>query len=366
MTNDIPWRMMDANLNRVAEGLRVIEDIWRFQRENGEICAVARSLRHRIRTAFSPYFQELLAARDSNNDLGLMISRTQVVVEKKFTSDLVWANLKRAEEGLRVLEESAHLLAERELAKETESLRFAVYDLETRIGQAIIALEVNPMKEYSNLRPRSKVSNLPPGIYALTSEIHSLGRSNIEVAGEILAAGIPILQYREKGKKIREMYEECQILRALTQQHGALFIINDHLDLALTVGADGVHIGQDDLPLSKVRELVGPDLMIGISTHSPAQAWAAVSGGADYIGVGPLFETDTKIDVCHPVGLDYLDYIVKNLDIPFVAIGGIKEHNLEEVLKTGARTVALVTEIVGNPDIAGKIKRLQRIMETQS
>lgn len=207
---------------------------------------------------------------------------------------------------------------------------------------------------------------LPVGIYALTSEPHSRGRSNIEVAGEILAAGVPILQYREKSKKIKEMYEECLVLRAMTLQSGALFIINDHLDLALAVSADGVHIGQDDLPLSKVRELVGPDLMIGVSTHSPAQAKAAQDAGADYIGVGPLFATNTKVDVCDPVGLEYLDYVVKNLDIPFVAIGGIKEHNLAEVMNVGARTVALVTDIVGSPDITGKIKRLQRIMETQT
>lgn len=219
-------------------------------------------------------------------------------------------------------------------------------------------------QEMDELKP-SKRHHLPAGIYALTSELHSLGRSNIDVASEILAAGVPILQYREKAKKVKEMYEECLVLRSMTKQYGALFIINDYLDLALAVGADGVHIGQDDLPLSKVRELVGPDLMIGVSTHSPAQAWAAVSGGADYIGVGPLFATNTKIDVCDPVGLDYLDYVVKNLDIPFVAIGGVKEHNLAEVINTGARTVALVTEIVGNPDIKSKINRLQRIMETQ-
>jgi thiamine-phosphate pyrophosphorylase len=201
-----------------------------------------------------------------------------------------------------------------------------------------------------------------PAIYALTSELHSLGRSNLEVAGEILASGVPILQYREKSKKLRVMYEECLILRAMTQQAGALLIINDHIDLALAVGADGVHIGQDDLPLSKVRELVGPDLLIGVSTHSPAQAQAAVKDGADYIGVGPIFATRTKIDVCDPVGLDYLSYVVKNLNIPFVAIGGIKEDNLAEVVKAGARTIAFVTEIVSNPDIPGKIKSLRRIM----
>ena len=207
---------------------------------------------------------------------------------------------------------------------------------------------------------------LPAGIYALTSELHSQGRSNIEVAREILASGVPILQYREKAKKVRDMYEECLVLRAMTRQYGALFIINDHLDLALAVGADGVHIGQDDLPLSKVRELLGPDFLIGVSTHSPAQAQAAVNGGADYIGVGPLFATHTKTDVCDPVGLDYLDYVVQNLEIPFVAIGGIKEYNLAAVLKAGARTVAFVTEIVGSPDILGKIKSLQRIMEAQT
>ena len=209
----------------------------------------------------------------------------------------------------------------------------------------------------------SNKRSLPAGLYALTSELHSQGRSNIEVAREILACGVPTLQYREKSKKARQMYEECQVLRAMTQQYGALLIINDHLDLALAVGADGVHIGQDDLPLSKVREIVGPNLLIGVSTHSPDQAKAAVRGGADYIGVGPLYATKTKIDVCQPLGLDYLEYIVKNLAIPFVAIGGIKENNLAEVIKAGALTVALVTEIVGDPDIAGKIKRLQRIMK---
>jgi len=218
------------------------------------------------------------------------------------------------------------------------------------------------MDNFKTLKKRT----LPAGIYALTSELHSLGRSNIEIAREILASGVPILQYREKTKKVREMYEECLVLRAMTQHYGALFIINDHLDLALAVGADGVHIGQDDLPLSKVRELVGPDLIVGVSTHSPDQALAAVSNGADYIGVGPLFTTHTKIDVCAPVGLDYLDYVVKNLEIPFVAIGGIKEHNLAAVVKAGARTVALVTEIVGDLNVAGKINRLQRIMEIQT
>lgn len=204
--------------------------------------------------------------------------------------------------------------------------------------------------------------DLPAGIYALTSEPHSLGRSNIEVSREILKAGVKILQYREKSKKQGEMYRECLQLRRMTREAGALFIVNDHLELALAVDADGVHVGQDDLPLEVVRELVGPTRMIGVSTHTPEQARAAVEGGADYIGVGPIYETRTKTDVCAPVGLDYLRYVVENTDIPFVAIGGIKEHNLAEVVEAGAVTVALVTDIVGSSNIAEKINRLNKIL----
>ncbi|AFM41436.1 thiamine-phosphate diphosphorylase [Desulfosporosinus acidiphilus SJ4] len=202
---------------------------------------------------------------------------------------------------------------------------------------------------------------LPEGIYALTSAPHSLGRSNIEVSKQILKSGVKILQYREKAKKPKAMYEECLILRKLTQEADAIFIVNDFLDLALAVDADGVHVGQDDLPIDVVRKIVGPKRMIGLSTHSPHQAQAAVKNGADYIGVGPLYKTQTKTDVCDPVGLEYLRYVVENLDIPFVAIGGIKEHNLAEVIRNGAKTVALVTEIVGSEDIQGTISRINNI-----
>lgn len=182
------------------------------------------------------------------------------------------------------------------------------------------------------------------------------------VAEEILQAGVKTLQYREKNKKQKQMYEECLVLRELTRNYGALFIVNDSIEIAIAVGADGVHIGQDDLPIQVVRDLVGPSMIIGVSTHSPEQAQAAISGGADYIGVGPLYATRTKTDVCDPVGIDYLRYIIANTKIPFVAIGGIKEHNLPEVVRAGAKTIALVTEIVGSPDIGKKIKELHKVI----
>ena len=122
-----------------------------------------------------------------------------------------------------------------------------------------------------------------------------------------------------------------------------------------TKGGSGLHVGQDDLPVASVRKLIGSDKIIGLSTHSPEQAHEAILAGADYIGVGPIFATQTKEDVCAPVGFSYLEYVAGNLDIPFVAIGGIKCHNLQEVVSRGARTVCMVTEIVGAGDIGQKI-----------
>jgi thiamine-phosphate pyrophosphorylase len=132
----------------------------------------------------------------------------------------------------------------------------------------------------------------------------------------------------------------------------------------MLVGADGVHVGQDDLPVAEVRRLLGPGKIIGLSTHSPAQAEKAVKEGADYIGVGPIFATQTKDDVCAPVGYTYLEWVRDNITLPYVAIGGIKLHNIEEIVKRGARTICLVTEIVAAPDIVGRVHELQAVLRS--
>lgn len=201
--------------------------------------------------------------------------------------------------------------------------------------------------------------DFPAGIYGITAEKFSNGRTNVEVVRQMLAGGIRIIQYREKRshKSFAQMLAECRAIRALTRGAGALFIVNDYPSLALLADADGVHVGQDDLPVPEVRRLVGPHLLIGLSTHDPDQA--AVTAGADYIGVGPLYATQTKDDVCAPVGLGYLEHAVATCPLPFVAIGGIKEHNLPSVLMRGAKTVCLVTEIVGATDITATARRLQ-------
>jgi len=127
--------------------------------------------------------------------------------------------------------------------------------------------------------------------------------------------------------------------------------------------ADGIHLGQEDLPIEAVKGIVGNDIVIGLSTHSPSQAKEAIARGADYIGVGPIYKTQTKKNVCDPVGLSYLDYVTSRISIPFVAIGGIKAHNVSEVLEHGAGCVVMVTEIVGANDIAGKIKDIRNIIK---
>ncbi|MEN6319653.1 MAG: thiamine phosphate synthase [Syntrophaceae bacterium] len=207
---------------------------------------------------------------------------------------------------------------------------------------------------------------LKADIYGITAEEYSLGRSNIEVVAQMIKAGIRVIQYREKEKCNRQQYEECLKIRELTREAGVTFIVNDRVDLALLVGADGLHLGQDDVPPEMVRKLVGDTMFIGLSTHSPEQAEAALKQDVDYIGVGPIFATNTKKDVCAPVGLEYLEYVVKNVPLFFVAIGGIKEHNIADVYRRGARCIALVTDIVGVPDINAKVHALRAAMEKTS
>lgn len=207
----------------------------------------------------------------------------------------------------------------------------------------------------------TKKSRFPEtDIYCITASHFSLGRSNLDVVRQMLEAGVKIIQYREKEFSMLRKYRECLGIRDMTARYGACFIVNDDVHLALAVESDGVHVGQDDLPVEKVRELLDDKMLLGQSTHSPEQARKAVeSGVVDYIGVGPLYQTFTKKDVQPAVGLEYLDYIVNHHQIPFVAIGGIKENNVAEVIKHGAACICMVTEIVGAQNIGARIKSVR-------
>lgn len=207
-----------------------------------------------------------------------------------------------------------------------------------------------------------RLSYLETDIYGITASQFSRGRSNQEVVRMMLEAGVRIIQYREKDRTLRDKYYECVQLRDLTANYNACFIVNDDVHLALAVEADGVHLGQDDLPVGQTRKIIGPEMLLGLSTHSPEQAEKAVRENVDYIGVGPIYRTYTKKDVGEPVGTGYLDYVARCLQMPFVAIGGIKVSNVAEVVRRGARCVALVTEIVGADNILQRIQAIRAAM----
>lgn len=202
------------------------------------------------------------------------------------------------------------------------------------------------------------IGALSSGIYCITDEQHSNGKSNVDVVRQMLDGGAKIIQYREKDKTGLQKYRECLILRDYTSDYRAVFIVNDDIDIAMAVESDGVHIGQDDVPIEVLRSLLGNEKIIGLSTHSPEQALDAVKRGADYIGAGPVFRTFTKKNVCEPVGLEYLSFTLRSVNIPVVAIGGIKENNLDQVISCGAKTVCLVTAVTESADITAMVSKI--------
>lgn len=340
------YRMIDVNVNRISEGIRVLEDISRLALEYSEITSDLRESRHTVRKLLAEVDDQLILSRNTSSDIGRKISGQSTIDSKKNIQQLLVSNFKRVEEGLRSIEESLKILDHYQKSKQVENLRFRIYEIEKRL----------------NMKLQKPV--FPEGIYGITAEKYSKGRNNIEVVKEMVDSGIKIIQYREKhcNKKFAEMFKECRKIRTITQKNDVVFIVNDYIELAKMVDADGVHIGQQDFPVERTRELLPDNKILGLSTHSPKQAQKAVEIGVDYIGVGPIFETNTKQDVVDAVGLEYLEWVEQNIDIPYVAIGGIKEHNLAKVVERGARTVALVTEIVGQQDIQGKVRNLTKIL----
>lgn len=195
-------------------------------------------------------------------------------------------------------------------------------------------------------------------IYPVISSEFTNGRDVTEVLKQIAEGGAHIVQLREKNKSKAEIYRLAEAYRTITDKYNMLLIINDHLDIALAVGADGVHLGQDDLPLTAGRKLTD-DLILGNSTHDLEEALKAQQEGADYINIGPIYPTKTKQLAYQFLGLDTLREVSAQIKIPFTVMGGIKEHHLEELIKLGARHIAMVTEITQADDITAQVKRLR-------
>lgn len=194
-------------------------------------------------------------------------------------------------------------------------------------------------------------------IYLVTDEACLHGRPLLKCVEEALAAGVTLVQYRAKAADGGVLYAEACRLKELCDKYNVPLIINDRLDIALAVGAAGVHLGQDDLPCAVARRLLGEDYIIGVSAHNPAEAVQAVSEGADYLGCGAVFGTATKHDVAK-LGLENLRAIRKAVAVPMVGIGGITADNYAEVLATGADGAAIVSGILAQDDIGAIVKKL--------
>ena len=202
-------------------------------------------------------------------------------------------------------------------------------------------------------------------IYPVTCEDLSAGRSNLEVLDAVIAGGSRIIQLREKKISKKAIYELALEFRKRTEKHNVLLIINDYTDIALACGADGVHLGQDDLPVRAAKK-IAPCLIIGSSSHSIEEASAAQKDGADYVNIGPIFPTGTKHGLHEFLGPDAIRRIAPILSIPFTVMGGINEGNMDQVLEAGARRIAMVTGITMAHDIAEKVRVLRRRIQSST
>ncbi|HWR97227.1 MAG TPA: thiamine phosphate synthase [Candidatus Methanoperedens sp.] len=196
-------------------------------------------------------------------------------------------------------------------------------------------------------------------LYVVITERFCAGRTALAVLGEVLAAGVGVVQLREKEIDDRELFERARAFRERTLRAGALLIVDDRVDVALAADADGVHLGQRDLPVREARGQA-PSLLIGASSHTPEQAWEAQAAGASYVNIGPIYPTQTKATGLPALGPAALDSTVPRLTIPFTVMGGIKAHNLGALLERGARHVAVVTAVTAAGDVAGAARALRQ------
>lgn len=206
--------------------------------------------------------------------------------------------------------------------------------------------------------PATERSSLPSPLYAILDPAQAKDRSLFYVLTDLLAGGARIIQLRAKDLTSSEFYRLAIEARDLTRRAGCLFIVNDRVDIAMVSHADGVHLGQDDLPLAVARRLMGREKIIGISTHDLAQGEEAEREGADYIGFGPIFGTATKHTGYSARGIETLRQMCKTVNVPIVAIGGVTESNVQQVWDAGANAAAIITDIMGAEDVMEKVKRI--------
>jgi len=337
------FRLIDANLNRAREAARVAEEYARFVLDSAEHSRRLKDVRHKLRglaAVLDAGSGRLLAARDTPGDVGTDIG-TPSEAARGSTAEVAAASLKRLEEALRVIEEYAK--TERpEAAAAAEALRYETYAIESGL-----------------LGPRGRLRDAR--LYVIVTAGLCRGRDVADVARAAVRGGAEIIQLREKEMEGREFLAAARRLRAATGELGALFIVNDRVDVAAAAGADGVHLGQTDLPPTEARKLLGPGAIIGVSTHSIEEARRAVADGADYIGVGTIFATQTKVPK-RLAGLEYVRAVASETRIPGYPIGGMNADTIPSVLEAGGDRAAVCTAIIAADDIEAAARRIRNLL----
>lgn len=339
----VVYRILDANLDRAREGLRIIEEWCRFGLNNAQLANECKKERQELG---SWHTAQMRAARNTLGDAGTELTHPQEEQRTSITS-LLQANFCRVQEALRVLEEYGKLYHPN-MGKALKQMRYRVYNLESNL--------MGYHRYQLLLRSR---------LYLVTSPTEKL----LETVEAALKGGLTLVQYRDKTADDVLRLEQAKKLQKLCHAYGAILIVNDRVDLALAVDADGVHLGQQDMPIAVTRQLLGPQRLIGRSTTNPEQMQRAIAEGADYIGVGPVYETPTK-EGRAAAGLEYVTHAAKNCSIPWFAIGGIDHNNVNAVIDAGASRVSVVRSIMQaeQPTLVTQyfLSQLNRIQPEQS
>ena len=313
------YRILDANLDRVREGLRIVEEWCRFGLNQADLTAECKALRQETAQWHHP---ALRAARDTAQDPGTALTHAQEA-DRGSIQAVLQANFCRVEEAMRVLEEYGKLY-DVEMGASFKQMRYRVYQLESRL-----------------LAHERRQKLLRSYLYLVTSPVPTL-EATLEAA---LQGGLKLVQYRAKDEDDVTRMATATRIRELCHHYGALFIVNDRVDLALAANADGVHLGQQDIPVALARQILGPNRLVGRSTTNPEELQRAIAEGADHGGVGPVHETPTKPGKA-AAGLAYVRHAAANCPIPWFAIGSINPNNVREVLEAGAQRVAVVRAIM--------------------
>jgi thiamine-phosphate pyrophosphorylase len=333
-------RILDASANRAREGLRVVEDYVRFVLDDPGLTRRLKEIRHRFAEAERGLDANLLLdSRDTNEDVGTHIM-TRSEQFRENPRAVLTANFKRIAEALRSLEEYSKLV-DIWLAGRFEVLRYDVYTVEKLTMTAVSAF-----RGLGNAALMVLVGGLP-----------TMGDLTW-IVEEALAGGADCIQLREKGLTDREFLSRARDLRILTARAGVPLLVNDRVDIARLARCDGVHVGQDDLAVRDARRILGGAAHIGVSTHNRAQLEAAILAGASYLGVGPVFSTPTK-SFSEPelAGLAFVRLAAESTTLPWFAIGGITETNLDRVLEAGATRIAVSSAVT-------KAKRPRRAVQS--